>query len=262
MGRNKTKTSPPSSPTAETLSIPAMEAQFAELKAALGQICGKMDEMQRSLHELRVENTAVREELAAARVEIIKKDELISKLTEQVNRVDQASRATYIRIIGLPVNINTPAATLNKIVLDEIIAPTLARAREVGDLPPTAGPSPFLIDQAFAIPSKKGNYCPVVVKLSNLSSRHLIFKHKKAALPQITDMTAQRTRSKYSIYEDLTPANHAQLRALSDDPRIKSIWTYNGQIRFKPHDSETVHKIRSLSDTYDSVVKGPSAMSH
>ncbi len=106
-----------------------------------------------------------------------------------------------------------------------------------------------------------------MVKLSNLSSRNLIFKHKKTALPQITDMTVQRTRSKYSIYEDLTPANHAQLRALSDDPRIKSIWTYNGQIRFKPHDSETVHKIRSLSDTYTvkkcfAVFPSPDGMSH
>jgi hypothetical protein len=106
-----------------------MEAQFAEIKAALGQLCSKMDSIERSLHDLRIENTAVREELAAARVEISKKDETIAKLTEQVNRVDQASRATYIRIFGLPVTLTTPAANIAKIVLDEIIAPTLNHAR-------------------------------------------------------------------------------------------------------------------------------------
>jgi hypothetical protein len=242
-----------------------MEAQFADIKATLGLLCTKMDTIERSLHDLRVENSAVREELAAARLEITKRDETISKLTEQVNRVDQSSRANYIRIFGLKVTSDTPHATISKLVLDEVIVPVLNQAREAGDLPPSAGPSPFLIDQAFAIPTKKGGPCPVVVKLSNLSSRNLIFKYKKTALPQIRDLTSGKVRSQYTIVEDLTPANHAQLRALSADHRVRSVWSYNGQIRFKAHDSETIFKVRSLSDTFDSLaVQGAahSAMQH
>ncbi len=242
-----------------------MEAQFADIKKALeqmqSQIFTKMDNIERSLHDLRVENTAVREELAAAKIEIAKRDDTIQKLSEQVNRLDQASRSNYIRIFGLQVTTNTPNSTLTKTILDEIIAPCLAHAREAGDLPPSAGPSPFLIDQAFVIPTKKGGSCPVIVKLSNLTTRNLIFRHKKAALPHDRDLTTNRVRPRYSVYEDLTPANHAHLRALSTDPRVKSIWSYNGQLRFKTHDSEDVVKVRALTDTFDSRTKPSSPMS-
>jgi hypothetical protein len=160
-----------------------MEAQFADIKATLGLLCEKMTGIERSLHELRVENTSVREELAAARREITKRDETIGQLTEQVNRLDQSSRANSIRIFGLQVTNNTPPAAVPKLVLDKIIAPIVNHAREVGDLPTTAGPSPFLIDQAFAIPTKKGGPCLVIVKIANPWCRNLIFKHKKPLSP-------------------------------------------------------------------------------
>lgn len=265
MGGKKHKNTPPS-PTASFTGDMAMEAQFAEIKNTLGQMqaqfFAKLETIERSLHDLRVENTAVREELAAARSEIAKRDDTIQKLTEQVNKIDQASRSNYIRIFGLEATTNTPYSTLTKSILDEIIAPCLAHAREAGDLPPSAGPSPFLIDQAFVIPTKKGGPCPVLVKLSNLSTRNLLFRYKKAALPVDRDLASNKVRPRFSIYEDLTPANHSHLRSLSADPRVKSIWSYNGQIRFKAHDSEDIVKVRALSDTFDTLVKPPRAMSH
>jgi regulator of replication initiation timing len=264
MGK-KSKTSPPS-PTPAIPCDTAMEAQFADIKNALGQMqaqfIAKMENIERSLHDLRVENTAVREELASARVEIAKRDETIQKLSEQVNKLDQASRSNFIRVFGLEVTPTTPYSALTKTILDEIIAPCLAHAREAGDLPPTAGPSPFLIDQAFVVPTKKGGHCPVIVKLSNQTTRNLIFRHKKAALPQDRDLASNKVRPRYSVYEDLTPANHAHLRSLSADPRIKSIWSYNGQIRFKAHDSEDIVKVRALTDTFDTLTKPANAMSH
>jgi hypothetical protein len=231
-----------------------MEAQFADIKATLNILCEKMNGIEHSLHELRVENTSVREELAAARREISKRDETIAQLTEQVNRIDQSARSNTIRIIGLQVNSSTPSATIPKLVLEKIIAPIINHAREIGEVPPTTGPSPFLIDQAFAIPTKKGGPCPVIVKLVNPWCRNLIFKHKKAILPQLTDMSTGKTRSQFTIVEDLTAANHAQLRALSADHRVRSVWSHSGQIRFKPHDSENIYKVKALTDTYDSLV--------
>jgi carbonic anhydrase len=242
-----------------------METQFADIKATLSILCEKMSGIERSLHELRVENTSVREELAAARREITKRDETIAQLSEQVNRIDQSSRANSIRIFGLQVNSNTPPASIPKMVLDKIIGPIINHAREVGELPTTACPTPFLIDHAFAVPTKKGGLCPVIVKLANPWCRNLIFKHKKAVLPQITDLPSGKIRSQYTIVEDLTANNHAQLRALSADPRVRSVWSFNGQIRFKPNDSESIYKVKSLSDTYDSLVSSQlsqSAMSH
>jgi hypothetical protein len=233
-----------------------MEATLAALNVTLGQLCSKMDNMERAIHELRVENSAYREELAAARMTLAKKDEVISQLTEQVNRIDQASRSSTIRIFGLPITKETPPSNIPTIVFNEVIKPILAAARDAGDIPPTSNPLlPFTIDQAFPIPSKNSNSCPVVVKLACHHTRQLIFKYKKTALPLIRDMKTNKDRPQYSIYEDLTSANHAQLRALSSDYRVKSSWSFNGQIRFKTHESETIYKVKNLSDTFDSITK-------
>jgi hypothetical protein len=220
-----------------------------------------MDTMEKSIYDLRVENTAVREELAAARTEIAKKDEAIAKLTEQVNRLDQAARSSTVRIYGLPIDNNTPVSSIASIVLKEVIIPVLNQAKEVGDIPPANPPQPFPIDYAFAIPSKNGKPCPVVVKLASNSIRNLIFKHKKTALPVYRDLPSNKVKGKYAIYEDLSPANHAHLRALSADHRVTSIWTFNGQIRLRIRDGETIFRVKSLADTVDSLSKTPHPMS-
>jgi hypothetical protein len=111
------------------------------------------------------------------------------------------------------------------------------------------------VTNVFALPSKKGsNSCPVILKLSSEFIRNLIFKHKKDSLPKDTDLTTHRVRNRYSIFEDLTTSNHAVLRSLADDPRVKSVWSYGGQIRFKTHESDTVYKVKNLTDTFDSLV--------
>jgi hypothetical protein len=241
-----------------------MEATLAAINATLTQLCGKIDSMERNIYDLRVENSAVREELAAARKEIAKKDEAISKLTDQVNRIDQASRANTIRIFGLPITNNTHPSTIPAIVFNEIITPIMNAAREAGDIPPNSNPLlSFTIDQAFAIPSKNATSTSVVVKLASHNTRQLIFKHKKAALPQIRDLTSNKVRCQFAIFEDLSPANHSHFKSLSADHRVKNIWTHNGQIRLRLHDGETVYRVKDLKDTVDSLTKtpAPSAMS-
>jgi len=71
----------------------------------------------------------------------------------------------------------------------------------------------------------------------------------------MTDISSNRVRNKYSIFEDLAPATHAAFRTFSDDIRVKSAWSYSGQIRFKTHESDVVYKVKSLTDSYDSLVK-------
>jgi hypothetical protein len=227
-----------------------------QLNSKLDKMFSKMESMETVLHSLKLENTAFREELAAARSECKKKDEAIAQLTEQVNRLDQASRASTLRIIGLPVSSSTPASEIPKIVFKEILSPVIEAAKANGELPPTTIMYPnLLIESAFMIPAKRDKPVPVIVKLSSATTRTLIFRYKKTALPQIQDLANNRARSKFAIFEDLTPATHSQLNTFSSDHRVKSAWTFNGQIRFKIHDSETVYRARSLTDSYDSIVK-------
>ncbi|MFN9943736.1 MAG: hypothetical protein ACK56I_30105, partial [bacterium] len=67
-------------------------------------------------------------------------------------------------------------------------------------------------------------------------------------------LSSNRVLPKYSIYEDLTAANHTLLRSFADDPRVKSAWSFGGQVRFKPHHEDRVYKVSSLQDTYDKLV--------
>jgi hypothetical protein len=95
------------------------------------------------------------------------------------------------------------------------------------------------------------------VKLASEIIRNLVFKHKKEALPTVPDPTSNRIRNKYSIFEDLTTKNHATLPSLADDPRVRSVWSFSGQIRFNTHESETIYKVKNPNETFDSIVVHP-----
>jgi hypothetical protein len=259
MVRNKrqalNQTLSPSPPSHQATSKKAMEDSIAQINAKLDMICGKLPMLDK-IGEIESKVQVLVNENAALREEISKRDEKIDQLTSQVNKMDQASRATSLRILGLPITSSTPSTAIPDLVLREIIKPCLDSATACGDLPPsTSLPFHLLVTNVFALPSKKGsNSCPVILKLSSEFIRNLIFKHKKDSLPKDTDLTTHRVRNRYSIFEDLTTSNHAVLRSLADDPRVKSVWSYGGQIRFKTQESDTVYKVKNLTDTFDSLV--------
>jgi len=242
----------------------------ASMNAKLDFICSKLEKIdvleqkfdafgqqissiESALHDLKLENTHLREDL-------VKKEKEIRSLSEQVNRLDQASRSSSVRIIGLPISATTPAADVYKIVFNEVIHPVFEAAKKAGELPNTTFAPHFLINNAFAIPAKKGTSCPVILTLSSQFVRDLIFRHKKSALPSTHDPVLKRDRPKYLVFEDLSPANFQQLRTIAaDKDRVKSVWSFGGQLRFKLHNSETVHKVKSLADTVDSITAASAA---
>jgi hypothetical protein len=228
-------------------------------------ICNKLEQMnilEAKLTNLQEENTVLRQEVASLRTDIEKKDDRIAALSEQVNRLDQNARATSVRIFGLDVSSTTTQADLRNAVFTNIIQPVLETAKENGDVPSTAHPHPhLLIDNVFVLPSKKNTPPPVILKLSSQYLRNLIFAHKKAALPKLLDLATNKQRNKFSIYEDLSPGNYAVFRSFADDQRVRSVWSYGGQVRFKVHDSEQVFKVRSTNDTFDSLVKASTSPS-
>jgi len=158
--------------------------------------------------------------------------------------------------MGLPISANTPPAEVPKIVFAEIVAPCLEAEKAAGELPAIVVPYPsFLIDSAFTIPSKKNAQSTVIVKLSSVHTRNTIFCYKKTALPKIYDAGTNKQRKKYAVFEDLSPTNHTIFHSFASDSRVESTWTYNGQVRFKTHDSDSIYRVRSPADTFDSLVK-------
>jgi hypothetical protein len=239
------------SPTAPPILNINMETKLAAINSRLEFICGKLEQMkvlEAKLTNLQQENTALRQEVS--------QDDHITALTDQVNRLDQAARSTSVRIFGLDVTTTTSSTDLRAAVYNNIIQPILETAKENGDIPSSALPHPhLLIDNVFVLPTKKNTPPPVILKLSSQYIRNLIFIHKKAALPKTLDLNSNKQRNRFSIYEDPSPCNYAIFRAFSDDPRVRSVWSYSGQVRFKVHDCETVYKVKSAQDTFDSLVK-------
>jgi hypothetical protein len=237
-----------------------MEVNMATMNAKLDQILGtlpkiheidaQMQGLVKNVQELVQENVSLRTELA-------KKDKVIAQLTEQVSRIDQNSRSSTLRILGLPITSETSTVLIPEIIFKEVLAPVIAAAKACGDIPEQATFTSYsLIVNAFPIPAKSNaTSCTVIVKLSSELIRGLVFKHKKDSLPKVNDSSSNRVRNKYSIFEDLAPSTHALFRSIADDPRVKSIWTYSGQIRFRTKDSDTVYKVKHLTDTVDTVIK-------
>jgi hypothetical protein len=244
--------SPTHPPTAHLVSMDS-----SNIHAKLDLLIQNMSGIQMTVNSLDATVKTLVQDNAALRSELASKDEKIQALSDQVNRLDQASRATSLRILGLDVSTQSSPATIHNTVYKEILLPTLEAAKAAGDMVDlTSLPSHFLITNAFAIPpGRNSRSSTVIVKLQSEAVRSMIFKHKKLALPTTTDISTNRVRNKYSIFEDLSPASHAQLRAFNDDIRVKSVWTFGGQIRFKTNESEQVYKTKSLSDTYDTIIK-------
>jgi chromosome segregation ATPase len=98
--------------------LDAMHTQLSKLS--------KLDTLEDSVNQLLKENTALKEEVAGISAELKKKDEAIQQLTDQLNRCDQDARSKSLRIVGLPVNLNsTPEAIVDN---DNIIQPVLHAA--------------------------------------------------------------------------------------------------------------------------------------
>jgi len=228
---------------------------------ALSAIMAKLDTMNNTMtaHFSKIESleaavVGLRADLAASVKTSLKKDKIILKQQDQINNCEQSLRSSSIRILGLPLVRDAAASTILNTVFDLIIHPILEHAKLKGDLEGYPGRR-FIIDSAFCIPAKNPASCPVIVKLSSSFIRSLIFQYKNDVLPKSPDPITKRIRPTFAIYEDLTPANFAHMRTLTEDTRTTSIWTYNGQIKFRTKDTETIYRVRSLTDTVDSIIK-------
>jgi hypothetical protein len=240
--------SPTIPPNMDNSALSIIMAKLDIMGAQLTAQLAKSEQLETSITNLRADMAVVVNASA-------KKDEIISRHTEQINNCEQALRSTSIRILGLPVKKDDNAMSILNTVYDTILHPVLVAAEQKGELDAPFPSRRFLIDSAFAIPAKNPASCPVIVKFSSAFVRNLVFSYKNDSLPKMPDPISHRMRPKFAIYEDLTPANFAHLRSLTEDPRTTTIWTFNGMVKFRVKDSEVIYRSRSLTDTVDSILK-------
>jgi hypothetical protein len=128
------------------------------------------------------------------------------------------------------------------------------------------------LEVAHVLPGKPGLPKPIIMRFFNRNLRSLVFQHKKAHAPREQhdsssggarsrrggeqgEGSSSQGRFRYPLYEDLTQANLAKMRAIAQDSRVQACWTVSGQIRFKLKDSDQVKKVTSILMPLDDLLK-------
>ena len=212
----------------------------------------RFDKIDAQFIQVLKENEVLRESL-------VKKDKEIANLKDTINNIDLSHRSASIRILGLPISNDTTPMEIINTAYNLLIKPILTGAMEKGEIP-AVPPALAIIEFAYSMPAKNNQPCPIVLTLHSRLYRSLIFKYRREFAPTFSENN--KIKTKFPFSEDLTPATFHQYRAFLEDERVQSVWTINGQIRFRLPDNDYVFKIRSLADTVDLVTnRSPSSSS-
>jgi len=206
----------------------------------------------------------------------------VISLETRLNNLEQHHRGWGARVLNIPVSEaeeSDPAAVIEK-VYQRALLPILRGALQKGKLQnlPSADQ---VLEVAHVLPGKPGQPKPIIMRFYNRNLRNLIFQHKREFAERETEMAGpsggagagargrggaagasgagegseRRGRFRYPLYDDLTKVNLAKMRAISQDERVQSCWSVNGQIRFKLRDSNAVKKVTSIHDPLDKILK-------
>jgi hypothetical protein len=88
----------------------------------------------------------------------------------------------------------------------------------------------------------------------NETNRLTILKNKRNGIPQPPEEEKALGIVRYNISEDLTPPCYRLVRDLNRHEEVAKVWTVEGRVRMLLKGSQTVHKVRSVFDSADSIV--------
>ena len=148
-------------------------------------------------------------------------------------------------------------AGLRARVYDVVLKPILTAAKAAKDLPSVPQMAtvmeacfrPFNATVARGSASASGPP-HVIIKVSSRPIKIALLKNRKF-LPKPTASDAKRL----ILVEDLTPATHKTLTAISKSKAAGKIWTIDGVIKFTLEGQATVRTVKSVYDSLDKILK-------
>jgi hypothetical protein len=186
---------------------------------------------------------------------IAARDEEIEGLKLHVNDLEQHNRSWSVRILGLPLTPTEEKSSLlvRDKVYSSVIRPILEGAVKEGDLQHVPPKANDVIEMAHPLRAKDGAIKPIIVHFFARETRALVFRHKKAYAPKLTDGPS-KGRYCYSVFEDLTAITFAKMRALAADDRVAASWTAHGQIRYRLVDDPTIRRVANVLAPLDKIL--------
>jgi len=232
----------------------------------------KVESIELEVRNIRVIVTALKEENNVLRTELKKKDKQLEDMNEKVNSVEtrlnnleQHHRGWGARVLNIPLTSDEeqqPDIVINR-VFNLAIKPVLEGAARAGKLHAVPAAEQVL-ELAHVLPGKPGMPKPIIMRFINRNLRDLVFRLKRdfaereepaSARGETAGSDTKVGRFRYPLFDDLTKANLAKMRAIRQDERVLACWTVGGQIRFKLKDSEGVRKVTSIMDPIDKILK-------
>jgi hypothetical protein len=259
----------------------------AEQLANISTQVQKVDVIESDIKNIRTLVVSLKEENKELRAMIKQKDSQlddmqknINGLETRLNNLEQHHRGWSARVLNIhttPADEADPPAMIQK-VFNLALLPILEGAVRMGKL--TSIPSAEqILEVAHVLPGKPGLPKPIIMRFFSRNMRNLIFQLKKDFAEREPDRRAgggevsarsrvgagpeegsgdgngRRGRYRYPLYDDLTKANLAKMRAIAQDERVHACWSVNGQIRFKLKNSEAVKRVTSVLEPLDELLK-------
>jgi hypothetical protein len=200
---------------------------------------------------------------------VVALEDNVAKLNKQVydlqnivNTREQELKSLSVRVTGFPFTEEEKASTdgkfLAKKIYDRVLLPVLnqAKAKNHIERVPTCAntiQSCFRVGQAAA---RTGTAAPppIILKLSNEVIKLAVMRNKRQATPAPTREEKDLGINRFIISEDLTPPCFKLLKELQRNEDVGKVWTVDGRIRWMLKDSNSIHRVKSVFDSVDSII--------
>lgn len=228
---------------------------FEDLAALTANIAKRLSAIEVLLTASKAENAKLAKELTESRAEA-------ASLRDQVNNLEQHGRGWSVRVMGLqlPEDEESIPERVMHHLHEKLLKPILEGAVARGLLQ-SVPPANAVLETAHVLPAREGATRPIIARFYTRNLRALVFKLKREFAPREQRSRADPNTNQrgpkfiYSIYDDLTRANFAMLKKLSNDSRVQSCWSANGQIKYKLVGDQATKKVKSAFDDIENFIK-------
>ena len=233
------------------------EAKLDLILHQLANLQATVEDFRSSIREVKEEVNAVRYEVDCHMDQLNKLESDMQEQKDASNQQQQQLRSLTLRLLNFPVTIGEKEdnnAGLRARVYDTILKPLLTAAKAAKDIN-SVPQAATLIEACFrpfntTAASKSDDDPPphVIIKLSSRPFKIAILKNRKN-MPKPAE-----GNSRYILVEDLTPASHKMLTAISKSKVASKIWTIDGVIKFTVEGVEGVKTVKSVFDPLNKVL--------
>ena len=222
---------------------------------ALGPIQYALEDLKSSMREVKEEVRCLQYDVANHDDRLLALERDMKDQKDMANLQQQQLRSLTLRLMNFPVSVDEAAdnnAGLRAKVYDVVLKPLLVAAKAAKDIP-SVPQMATVIEACFrpfnsSTTDDKG-FPHVIIKISSKPLKIALLKNRKS-LPKPISTDTKRL----FLVEDLTPASHKMMVAISKASVTEKTWTIDGNIKFTLAGSPTVHSVKSVFEPLSKVL--------